>query len=258
MNSIRFACTSLLGTNKVGELKKDADGYYEMVVGGLNVFNSGGQYYDYEGAKMLFEGSSQLMRRVKRGVLRGEYGHPKQGSLNDRAFAVRALSIYEDRTCCHHAEIWLDFNRIKDENGRPIIAIMSKVAPSGELGHVLERQLNNKRENVCFSVRSFSDESIDRFTGVVRRVMKNIVTFDFVNEPGISAAEKFKSPALESFDEKVFGRADIEQGIMEAEVAGLSMESVTMSAQELFQSMGWQPTPELISRFNTVSPWQGW
>ena len=55
MNSIKFTCTSLAGSNRVGTLKKDAQGYYEVVVGALNVFNSAGQFYVYEQAKALFE-----------------------------------------------------------------------------------------------------------------------------------------------------------------------------------------------------------
>jgi hypothetical protein len=30
-NSVTFACTQLTGINKAGVLKKDADGYYEVV-----------------------------------------------------------------------------------------------------------------------------------------------------------------------------------------------------------------------------------
>lgn len=259
LNSIRFGCTSLLGTNKVGELKQDADGYYEMIVGALNMFNSAGQFYVYEQAKQLFESSSQLMRRVKRGALRGEYGHPKRevGQSMD-AFAHRVLTIYEENVCCHFAELWLDFERVKDETGRPVIAIMAKVAPSGPFGHVLERTLQNKRENACFSIRSFTDDFEDR-RGVVNRVLKTVVTFDYVNEPGISVAEKFKSPALESFsDEVVFGRGNIERGVKHAQLAGMGAESVSLSAEELFQSMGWQADAQTLSIFQQAPAWKKW
>ena len=56
LNSVRFECTTL-GTRS-GVLKPDKDGYYIMPVGGLNVFNSAGQYYAYDKAKALFEESS--------------------------------------------------------------------------------------------------------------------------------------------------------------------------------------------------------
>ena len=57
LNSVRYGCTSLLGVNKAGELKQDDNGYYEMIVGGLDVYNSAGQLYVFEEAKKLFEES---------------------------------------------------------------------------------------------------------------------------------------------------------------------------------------------------------
>jgi len=236
-NSVRFSCTSLAGSNKVGNLKRDANGYYEMVVGALNVFNSAGQYYVYEQAKELFESSSQLMRRVSRGALRGEYGHPKMlPGMSNEQFANRVMSIYEENTCCHHKEITLDFDRVKDANGKPVIAIISKVYPSGPMGPALEKSLQNPNENVCFSIRAFTDDF--REGGVYKRVLKTIVTWDLVNEPGIANAEKFQSPALEGMDLS-FSRGELERSISTAKVAGYAQESALLTADELFTSMGW-------------------
>lgn len=250
-NSIKFACTSLAGTNKVGNLKKDENGYWELVVGALNVYNSAGQFYVYEQAKQLFESSSQLMRRVQRGSLRGEYGHPKMTpGMSNQDFAQRVMSIYEENTCCHHKDITLDFDRVKDENGKPIIAIVSKVYPSGPMGHALERSLQNPNENVCFSVRAFTDDY--RESGVYKRVLKTIVTWDLVNEPGISAAEKFKSPSLEGITEHTFSRGCMERSIKPTSQHGVAQESVLLTAGELFTSMGWN-VPEA-----SKPSWMGW
>ena len=258
MNTVRFGCTSLLGVNKVGNLKQDDDGYYLCVVGALNTFNSAGQYYQYEKSRDLFEGSTQLMRRVKRGALRGEYGHPKRQvgqSMDD--FAHRVLSIYEEQTCCHHAELYLDFDSLKDESGRSVIAIMSRVAPSGPYGHVLERSLKNPKENVCFSIRSFTDDFMDR--GVMKRVLKTVVTFDYVNEPGIAVAEKFKSPALEdSKIDMIFTKGQIRRGIQTNAKSLVAQESVSLSASELFQTMGWQADQETINAFAKAPAWKSW
>lgn len=238
-NSIRFGCTSLAGTSKVGNLKQDDNGYWECVVGALNVFNSAGQFYVYEQAKELFQESSQLMRRVSRGALRGEMGHPKPlpGMTNDQ-FANRVMSIYEENTCCHHKELTLDFDRVKDENGKPVIAIISKVCPSGPNGPALEKSLKNKDENVCFSIRAFTDDY--REGGITKRVLKTIVTFDYVTEPGISVAEKFKAPALESTFEKTFSRGEIERGLNVGGISGIATESVILTGSELFKSMSWE------------------
>jgi hypothetical protein len=240
-NAVRFACTALAGSNKVGLLKPDENGYYEMVVGALNVYNSAGQYYVYDQAKELFQSSSQLMRRVSKGSLRGEYGHPKPlpGMTNEQ-FANRVMSIYEENICCHHKEITLDFDRVKDAQGKPVIAIISKVLPAGPLGPALEKQLNNKDENVCFSIRAFTDDYRD--AGITKRVLKTIVTWDYVSEPGISVAEKFKAPALEAFakeDEMLISRGEFERGIKSATSRGLATESALLTADELFKSMGW-------------------
>ncbi len=91
---VLFSCTTLAGTGKKGKLTKDENGYYTMPIGGLNVFNSIGDFYTYEDAKQLFDSSSTFMRRVKTGALKGEYGHPKpiKGQSYEE-FAERVLTI---------------------------------------------------------------------------------------------------------------------------------------------------------------------
>jgi Peptidase S80 family len=248
-NSVKFACTALAGANKAGVLKRDANGYYEIVVGALNVFNSAGQLYVFEQAKALFAESSQLMRRVQRGALRGEYGHPKLAAGQTKeSFANRVLSIYEENVCCHHKDITLDFDRVKDDNGRPIITIISKVLPAGPHGAVLQKSLDNPDENVCFSIRAFTDDFRDG--GIIKRVLKTIVTWDYVNEPGISAAEKFRSPALEAMSDESFSRGELERAL--AQPAGMATESGLLTGGELFASMGWNVPKD-------VRPaWAGW
>jgi hypothetical protein len=259
MNSIRFACTSLAGSNKAGTLKPDANGYYTTVVGALRMFNSAGQFYDYEQSKRLFEESSQLMRRVKRGALRGEYGHPKrQIGMSMDAYAHRVLSLHEEMVCCHHQELWLDTNSMRDDKGRPVVAIMSKVLPSGPYGAVLQRQFDNPKENVCFSIRAFTDDYMDR--GIATRVLKTVVTFDYVNEPGMAVAEKFKSPALESLDDEVISRGAlhrIAQQAQESTRQGLAQESVSLSLEELFTAMNWHVDEKTQAGFRKAG-WSDW
>lgn len=236
LQQIRFGCTSLLGTNKVGLLRPDADGYYTVIVGALNMYNSAGELYVYEGAKALFENSSQFMRRVKRGVLRGEYAHPVMmpGQSRD-AFAHRVLTIDENQVSHHFADVWLTFDQVGPD-GKPIVAIMAKVKPCGPKGPFLKESLDNPKENVCFSIRSFTkDENV---RGVRHRTLKTIVTFDYVNEPGMANAEKYKNPALESFSETTFGRGELERALAPRE-GELALESVRLTADELFHSMGW-------------------
>ena len=93
-NYVRFGLTALNGMNKSGSLRPDASGYYPVVLGGLNMYNSVNQYYPYEPAREIFENSSQFMRRVQSGNLRGEYGHPKRlPGQNLEDYARRILDI---------------------------------------------------------------------------------------------------------------------------------------------------------------------
>jgi len=239
LNSARYACTSLMGTNKAGMLKSDTNGYRPMVVGALNMFNSSGEFYTHEQAKALFDGSSQCQRRVQRGVLKGEYGHPKfEPGMRGDQFLQRVLTIDEDKICCHFREIWLESNAVKDKDGKAVVAIMAWVKPSGPYGGYLRESLENPDENVCFSIRAFTD---DRYVGGVKqRTLKQIVTFDYVLEPGMAVAEKYKAPALESFKEDglVVGRADVENIIQLGEKSPVAMESSNL-ATDLLKVMGW-------------------
>ena len=249
MNNIRFTCTALAGKNKIGNVPVDKDGYRDMVVGGLNMFNSAGQWYDYEGAKALFESSSTFMRRVARGALRGEVGHPRQtpGQSDDR-FINRVLDIDETNVCVHFKEIYLDFDKLKSTDGKPVIAIMAKLKPSGAKGDFLQKQLDNKDENVCFSIRSFTKDYYNK--GIYTRELKNIVTFDYVNEPGISIANKYQAPALECLSDKALTKVSISKAVKEAR-SGLGTESSLMNANDLFSSLGWDITKSAQPGFST-------
>lgn len=255
-SNIVFTCTRLNGTNKVGTLKKNENGYYTMVIGALNMFNSAGMYYDFKAAEQFFKESSALMRRVQRGSLRGENGHPRrEPGMTVQAYYARLLQIHEDKTVCHFASITLDFNNYKDDQGRPIVAIIAEVCPSGQFGHVLEKQLQNPNENVCFSIRSFTDDKMVK--GIVTRYIKTIVTFDYVNEPGMSVAERWNAPGLESFEDVSMTRAEVEAGTrLVAGSFGVGNESVQLSSDELFSSLGWEPVD--APKASTGAAWSGW
>lgn len=240
LNSVTFSCTRLNGTNKVGLLKPDSDGYYRVVLGALNCHNSSGGYYPYEPAKRLFERSSSLMRRIERGALRAENGHPVwETGMSQTQYANRIMQIYEKRVCAHIRQVDLVFDKHKDDRGRPIIAIEGLVAPAGELGYVLEKALANPHENIAFSIRSFTND-VESYIGLQKNLI-NIITWDFVGEPGISVAEKYRSPSLESYEDKVFSRSTLERAFSNNEItySNPSMESAKMNADELFRSLGW-------------------
>jgi hypothetical protein len=204
MGQIKFTSTRLEGTGKKGLLKPDSAGYYTLPVGGLNVFNSVGQFYTADGAKKLFETSSIFMRRVKSGCLKGESGHPKRSpgmSMDD--YLNRILTIEETNVVCHFSEIWLDedFGRRNPKfSNKDLIAIMARVKPAGPHATSLEASLNNPEEEVCFSIRALTRDFM--FKGTTHRVLEQIVTWDNVVEPGLSLAKKTYSPVLECMAEQ--------------------------------------------------------
>lgn len=233
MQSISYGCTALAGTNKVGNLKRDANGYYpDVVLGALQAYNSAGAYYEFEQSKALFEGSSELMRRIRSGNCRGEAGHPRyQEGMSERAWFARVNDMYEPNLCVHFASIDLSYNTLRDAQGRPLVAVIGRIRPSGANERYLERQLDNPEENVCFSVRSFTRDVVEG--GRLVKYLQKIVTWDNVNEPGISVANKYQSPSLESMspvqiadlDEHVFSLNTVREVAHQEEMAGVSMES---------------------------------
>lgn len=193
---IKYGNTILPGINKAGDLKPDADGYYTVVLGALGVDNSIGEtYVDTPVSRATFAVGSVLQRRLARGLLRGEWGHPKASdSPSKAAFEYRIRQLDEDRICCHYKEIWLD--TISHE-GRKVLGILGKVRPSGPFGPALKDMLDNPHENVTFSGRYWSNLGHGS-RGELTREIHTAGTWDFVTEPGIASAMKYNSPSLES------------------------------------------------------------
>lgn len=241
MSNVMFTCTRLAGIQKKGILVPDANGYYRQPVGALKVFNSAGHYYTGDDAAVdIFRNrSSGFMRRVERAAVRGEVDHPEwPKGMSEAEYEARMYYIDPKNTCVHFANFELDFDNYRDKDGRPMIAIIGYFTPSGVHGGMLEKQLKNGLENVCFSIRAFT---IDRYVGGVRqRTLAEVVTFDYVNEPGIWMAEKYQERlALESVHEHVVTRHGLQKA-MDRQVLHLGRESVTLDSQALFKSLGWK------------------
>lgn len=208
MAVVTFSSTYLSSKNKTGNLVPDSNGYYELVVGGLNIHNSAGDFYvgDNE-VKGLFD-SPSFSRRIQNGALKGEVGHPvRDPGMTDDQFLDRFLTIQETNICAHHAKVWLDTDAVKDASGRPVIAIMAKTKPTGPMATVLKESLEDPNQNTAFSVRGFTKDI--PFNGRRQRFLKTIITFDYVTEPGISIATKWNSPSIESFSETVVKERDM-------------------------------------------------
>lgn len=233
--TVRFTCTALAGSGKKGILPKDEYGYRIQPIGALNCFNSAGEFYTANKARELFEQSSSFIRRVASGCLKGEEGHPKrEPGQSEEDFIRRVLRIDERNVCAHFAEIWLDFDNVKDNYGRPVIAIMGKVAPAGPHADSLERAFNNPNEEVCFSIRSFTDDAV--VGGCRQRTLVEIVTFDRVTEPGIAHARKFRAPGLEGLGDHEWQADTVRRAVKP--MPGMGMESDSISLSNLFKMLG--------------------
>lgn len=196
--SIKYACTALVGTNKTGILKPDENGYYKLIVGALNFTNSAGIYYDYEGSRNVFEQSSSFMRRIQDGCLYSEEDHPQWlGNMSVEDYVMRIKRIEPKNICAHIREVEV-VKENTGEYGKPVYVIYAWIKPDRERGQYLKEALDNPDQNVCFSLRSLVDEKI--VAGVRTRLITDLITFDWVVEPGISKAKKYNAPGLEAYD----------------------------------------------------------
>jgi hypothetical protein len=232
MERIVYQCNVLQGINKVGDLPVLDNGYREVRLGALGAFNSAGWLYREEDGRRLLEGSDGMMRRIMTAALRGEAGHPRfQPGMTQLQWFSRVNDIYEPNVCFHIRRIHLVPG--KDERGRPITLILGEVKASGKGSEWFDRQLENKDEDVCFSIRSFTEDRV--IGGVKTKMLKKIVTWDNVNEPGIKNSSKFHSPSLESLGgDEIITDAELETSFFtdtlrkEAERAAQINQGVSM------------------------------
>jgi len=199
-NNIVFTSVKSNADNRL--LEKDDNGYYKVTLGALNMFNSAGEFYTINGVRDMFiNKSSSLQRRIKNGFLKSEVGHPNlQPGMSKEQFFNRNLRIEETNTCMHIRDLILvDTNESSGgPDGSNIILVQGWVKPSGPKGDFLQKALDNPDENVAFSVRSFTKNSVVK--GVVVKQIVQLITYDYVTEPGISVATKWKKLGIESMD----------------------------------------------------------
>ncbi len=203
MSSLHYACTALLGTNKTGELKPDEHGYYYLCLGALNFFNSAGIYYDYESSKHIFESSSSFMRRISTGNLYSEEDHPEWEQGRSLQEYIHRIKFIDSHNVCAHIRSVEVIPTDNAQRGGKVMMVYGWVKPDRERGAFLKAALDNPNQNVCFSLRALCDDNI--INGVKVRTITDLITFDWVIEPGISRANKFASPALESLGNNLPG-----------------------------------------------------
>ncbi|AEH03628.1 head maturation protease [Pseudomonas phage PhiPA3] len=248
-NQVRIGCTMLAGTDKKGILAPSADGYYTVVLGAYGTHNSAGMFYDEASGVSMFNPDSPLMRRLKKGVLFMEFKHPEpweeilvegrvvKRQLSDREYLQRIRKIDDDRVCAHIRA--LSIVDTINEEGRRVKMVVGEVKPYGPFGHIFKESLDNPSINTYCSVRSITQD--DMMRGI--KYTREISTWDFVGEGGIYIANKYKSPALESFAETevvitpatLWGMQD---QAMKQKSLGLESDA-NMDVSELIEQLGW-------------------
>lgn len=206
-SAVTVGCAMLAGTNKRGILPADKDGYYTLVVGSYGTENSAGMFYDEASGVAMFEPSSSLMRRLKKGVLFMEFKHPEpyqdlliQGQvvrkpMSEAEYLMRIRSIDDNRVCAHIRNLTIMPG--VNEQGKQVKMVVAEVKPYGPFAQVFKESLDNPSINTYCSVRSITQD--DQYRGI--KYTREIATWDFVGEGGIFTANKYTSPALEGFSE---------------------------------------------------------
>lgn len=225
--TVIYSCDILKGINKGGTLQRDSDGWFlDIVLGALNCENSTGDVYSLETGKKWFEESSSLMRKVQKGVLFGEAGHPVWEPGMSKESYINRLVQTPHLTTSHSIRNLRLKELTNPQTGESYVAIIGDILPIREWGKHLEKELLTRDVNVCFSIRTLTrDFPRSNFTFV--KHITNFITIDWVNEGGIIHAQKYNSPSLESFKTRdkspfCFTREEAEMAFAMAE--GLGME----------------------------------
>lgn len=193
---ISLAQPKLHNINKKGILKPDENGYYETVLGALDIKNSANELYPYKGNEGILDEGSPLRRRIENGQLYAEMGHPtREAGMSNSEWLTRYIRIEPTRICAHIKEVWLDPDYVTNTTGERFVAIIGLVKPIPPYGDAIEEYLKTPDINVAWSVRSFT-RNIRTFSSVVK-YFTEIRNWDFVLEPGIKVATKWDSPSLE-------------------------------------------------------------
>lgn len=223
------------------KIQPDSTGYWPVVLGGFNLANEHGEFYEFTNkVKSLFEDDSIMLRRLKKGLCCAEYGHPKLEGLNDKQKVARVAFIDGDRICNHIRKVTLEST--VDEFKKPIVLVKGEIRPDGPFGNVVADQLNNPCRNVAYSGRYFNDFKM--VGGKLIRTVTDVVNYDWVVEGGVGIATQFQAISLEEFVEIYkfkFTPSVLDGAIKELESHNsLAMEDNSTTLKMVRTSLGWE------------------
>lgn len=219
-NSLVFSVMKTHDKSKV--LEKDENGYYKVTLGGLNCHNSQGAYYIAEGVKELMNDPNSLIyKRLTQGYLTGEMGHPHyQPGMTKSEYLMRVFKVAQENTS-HHIKA-VEFCPVPNSE---MIKMMGWIKPAGPKGDILEQALNNPDQNVAFSIRSITNDTFH--AGRTIKKIVQIITWDWVDVPGIKEANSWDTLAMESMDLVKISLSDIESVTKELKKMNIASQEST-------------------------------
>lgn len=208
---------------KTKTLQKDDQGYYKVILGAVNTYNSAGEYYGDHYVEDLFSPNTYIGHMLAKGALMGEVNHPQfVPGMSNFDFFMRNNRI-DQLNASHLIKNIEIVDSGKMEGGRPKKFIVGWVKPleSTKGGKILKELLDTPEANVCFSIRCVIDPSSSKNDMKI----KTVITFDWVDLPGIAEANKFDT------------LANIKQERFVNNIVNTLWEKTSISQQELHNQM---------------------
>ncbi len=176
----------------LGRMKQDAAGYYlGMPMAVIGKVSQNRTYYDLASVQdQITNPLSAFRRNLEDGKLYGEYGHPDISEYDPnnpddkRKMIQRLAKVEETRQSHHFRNIYTD-EKILEGGGK---LILSDIRPTGPYRSDLKDILDTPTINAAFSLRGIADTVVR--DGVMYRIFKRLVTFDYVCSGGYREAAK--------------------------------------------------------------------
>lgn len=224
-----------------GALKPNERGEYRVRLGALNVFNTSGiGYIDGDGEYNLRNAikndgqdgrpMSMLNQRMYKNSFLGEAGHPNwEPGMDKSKFFER--NLYIDPKCVSHSIRKLYLIDTKENVNKlgitgNIVYIDADIVPIGPYGQALKQMLESPYENVAFSIRALTDIIYVNSTKI--RKLKDIMSWDWVIEPGIKMANK-----LDMIDSRLSTENHVYRQYMPQEGIAFSVRDVEQALENL-------------------------
>lgn len=222
MSASNVALTGIKTYTPSKSINKDANGYYEFVLGAVNSLNSCGEFYLKDGIeKFINDENFILARKLKNGYLHGELGHPKfLPGMDKTAYYNRNINVDIQNVSHHIKSVWTEDTNIDSGiRGRGnVVLLKGLVKPSGVHGKLLQEHIDNNDSNTAFSIRALTMNK--NIAGVTYKTIVQIITWDWVLEPGIRQANKWHNLSTESIDYATF-----------------SIEELTVNTNEVYKEL---------------------